>query len=366
MSRRPRDGAVTGDGQRRGPGPSRVASVALVTGLALAACTADTSADGRAAAEPSPAPATSSARTAEAAGASADIPDIVDRVQPSVVTVLTDSGSGSGVVYDDEGTVITNEHVVRGAEQVRLAFADGEQRPARVVAVDPVVDLAVLETDRIDLPPAEFDTALPQVGALAVVIGSPLGFEQTVTAGIISGLHRSIPGSARTTASLVDLIQTDAPISPGNSGGALVDADGEVVGISEAYIPPAAGAVDIGFAIPAATVVDVVEELRADGRADHAFLGLQPSTLTPQTAGRLGVSVDGGVVVLAVTPKGPAARSGVEPGDVITELDGQELTSAEALLAALRDVEPGDTLELNVVRDGEERRVRVTAAARPR
>jgi serine protease DegQ len=169
------------------------------------------------------------------------IPQIVDEVQPSVVTVLTGSGSGSGVIYDD-GTVITNEHVVRGQEQVRLSFADGAQRPATVVATDPVVDLAVLRTERTGLPPGDFDTDLPEVGALAVVIGSPLGFQETVTAGIISGLHRSIPGSARTTASLVDLVQTDAPISPGNSGGALIDADGQIVGITEAYLPPASGA----------------------------------------------------------------------------------------------------------------------------
>lgn len=293
------------------------------------------------------------------------IPQIVDEVQPSVVTVLTGSGSGSGVIYDDDGTVITNEHVVRGQEQVRLSFADGAQRPATVVAADPVVDLALLKTERTGLPPADFDTDLPEVGALAVVIGSPLGFQETVTAGIISGLHRSIPGSARTTASLVDLVQTDAPISPGNSGGALVDADGEVVGITEAYLPPASGAVAIGFAIPAATVVDVVEELRADGTAEHAFLGLQPTTLTPELARRLGAGVAQGVAVLSVQDGGPADQAGVLPGDVLIALEQEELTSAEGLLAALRDVEPGERLGLTVVRDGQEIELEVTVRARP-
>jgi S1-C subfamily serine protease len=254
---------------------------------------------------------------------------------------------------------------VRGQDEVVLSFADGAQRPATVVATDAVVDLAVLKTERTGVPPAEFDTDLPQVGALAVVIGSPLGFQETVTAGIISGLHRSIPGSARTTASLVDLVQTDAPISPGNSGGALVDGDGEVVGITEAYLPPASGAVAIGFAIPAATVVDVVEELREDGTAEHAFLGLQPTTLTPQLARRLDAGVERGVAVLTVQEGGPADEAGVRPGDVLTALGDQDLTSAEALLGALRDVEPGERLELTVVRDGEQVELVVTVEARP-
>ncbi len=330
------------------------ALVLAVTALSTAACTS----------AGDPADASSQDRT-ESTQATPNIPDIVDAVQPSVVTVLTQAGSGSGVIYDDDGTVITNEHVVRGQEEVRLSFADGAQGSATVVATDPVVDLAVLKTERTGLPAADFDTELPEVGALAVVIGSPLGFQETVTAGIISGLHRSIPGSAPTTASLVDLVQTDAPISPGNSGGALVDADGQVVGITEAYLPPASGAVAIGFAIPAATVVDVVEELEEDGTAEHAFLGIQPTTLSPELGRRLGADVEAGVAVLNVQNGGPAAQAGVQPGDVLTALDDQELTSAEALLAALRDVEPGDRLNLTVVRDGQETELEVTVQSRP-
>jgi serine protease DegQ len=327
------------------------AAVLAALAVSAAACTSSDSESGT-----SEGPATPSSLT---------VPEIVDVVQPSVVTVLTDGGSGSGVVYDDDGTVITNEHVVRGEQQVRLSFADGAQVDATVVATDAVVDLAVLRAERTDVPPADFDTDLPQVGALAVVIGSPLGFQETVTAGIISGLHRSIPGSASTTASLVDLVQTDAPISPGNSGGALVDADGDVVGITEAYLPPASGAVAIGFAIPAATVVDVVEELREDGTAEHAFLGLQPSTLTPGLASRLGGTVEQGVVVLSVQAGGPADEAGIAPGDVLTALDGDELASAEQLLAALRDAEPGQMLRLTLVRDGREVQRGVTVAERP-
>jgi len=211
------------------------------------------------------------------------VPDIAVRVQPSVVTVLVEGGNGSGVVYSADGLILTNEHVVRGNEQVQIAFADGQRVAGVVEATDPVTDLALVEVRRRDLPAAKFDTALPRVGSLAVVLGSPLGFQNTVTAGVISGLHREIPGSAAQSQSLVDLIQTDAPISPGNSGGAVVDADGEVIGISEAYIPPQAGAVALGFAIPAATAVDVADQLQKTGRARHAFAGLAPRRSLPRS-----------------------------------------------------------------------------------
>lgn len=171
------------------------------------------------------------------AGPAVDLPALVRQVEASVVTVLTGSGVGSGIVYKTDGTVVTNAHVVEGARQVSVAFADGQQVSANVRAVDRVTDVAVLQADRTDLTAATFETALPEVGALAVVVGSPLGFEATVTSGIISGLHRQIPGSASTGAPLVDLIQTDAAISPGNSGGALIDGQGRVVGMSQAYIP---------------------------------------------------------------------------------------------------------------------------------
>jgi S1-C subfamily serine protease len=155
------------------------------------------------------------------------------------VTVFTDSGLGSGVVYSKDGLIITNEHVVRGNSTVEVGFADGRRVAGTVRATDPVSDLALVEAKRTGLPAAKFQSALPRIGELAVVIGSPLGFENTATAGIISGLHRQIPGSSSSSQSLVDLIQTDAAISPGNSGGAVVNSRGEVVGISEAYIPPA-------------------------------------------------------------------------------------------------------------------------------
>ena len=193
--------------------------------------------------------------------------------------------------------------------------------------------------------------ALPQVGELAVVLGSPLGFEKTVTAGIVSGLHRSIPGSASETRALVDLIQTDAAISPGNSGGAVVDASGQVLGISVAYVPPQQGAVSVGFAIPAATATRVADELLEHGRVRHAYLGLQPAQLTSEIARELHVTV-GGVLVYALAPDGPAAKAGIRPGDVLTAVGGQKVASVEELFAALRQHDPGEGVAISYVRDG--------------
>jgi serine protease DegQ len=283
-----------------------------------------------------------------------------------VVTVEVDGGTGSGVVYREDGLILTNEHVVRGHEDVQISFADGQQVAGTVKAVDAVTDVALVQAERKDLPAARFQTDLPRVGSLAVVIGSPLGFENTVTAGIISGLHREIPGSASQGQSLVDLIQTDAAISPGNSGGAVVDAEGEVIGISEAYIPPQAGAVSLGFAIPAATVVDVAEQLDRTGRAQHAFAGLVPAAITPEIADQLGMPSTDGVIVVQTVSGGPADDAGLRQGDVITAVDGEKATTPEDFLAALRQHKPGDRLKLAVQTPGQgSRTVEVTLADRP-
>lgn len=161
----------------------------------------------------SPSPLASGSATS-ATGNLDQVPPVVAKLQPSVVTLFTNGGLGSGVIYSADGLILTNEHVVRGQSAVRIAFADGQRVPGTVRAVDPVTDLALVQAERKNLPAARFQPALPTVGSLAVVIGSPLGFQNTVTAGIISGLHREIPGSARQSQALVDLIQTDAPTVP--------------------------------------------------------------------------------------------------------------------------------------------------------
>lgn len=326
-------------------------SVALVALLALAPSACRDSENGATGSAPTTAPLATSGFAA--------IPGIVAEVEPSVVAVLTDLGEGSGVVWNAEGLVLTNHHVVVDARSIELAFADGERAPAEVVATDPLTDLALLRTERRDLPAATFADDLPVIGEMAIAIGNPLGFENTVTAGIISGLHRSIPGSALQTQALVDLLQTDAAISPGNSGGALVDGDGEVVGINVAYIPPQARAVSLGFAIPAPTVTDAARQLLETGSVRHAFFGIQPGPLTPQVARLLDVDVDGGVLVLDVVEEGPAEMAGIRPGDVIVTVDGTEVDAVESFLGELRRQEPGDRLRIGLVREDERLEVTV-------
>lgn len=296
----------------------------------------------------------------------ADIPTIVTNVQPSVVTVFTGRGGlGSGVVYSEDGLILTNEHVVRGRQNVEVGFADGRRVAGRVRATDEISDLALVEAERTGLPAAKFQTDLPRIGELAIVIGSPLGFENTVTSGIISGLHREIPGSASSSQSLVDLIQTDAAISPGNSGGAVVNGRGEVIGISEAYIPPSTGAVALGFAIPAATAVKVADQLREDGTADHAFIGLGLAEITEPIANELGLPDTRGALALSVPEGGPAAKAGMRAGDVIIKLDGDEVASPEDLLAALRSKSPGQTVTVEFRRGTETQEAKVQLVARP-
>lgn len=278
--------------------------------------------------------------------------DIVERVSPSVVTVQLEGGVGSGVVLRPD-VIVTNAHVVGRAREVMIGYADGVSSAGQVLATDEVTDLAVVRTERRDLPVPEYRSELPRPGDVAIAIGSPLGFENTVTAGVISGLNRNIPGSAVESSSLVDLIQTDASISPGNSGGALLDADGRVVGINEAYIPPAAGAVSLGFAIPTATVLDVTEQLLTNGRASHPFLGVSTGRLTPAIRERLRVQTKAGALVRGVEPGGPAAVAGARPGDVIVDLAGTPVQSVEDLLGALRRTEPGAEQPMVVERGGE-------------
>lgn len=293
------------------------------------------------------------------------IPGVVRQVQPSVVTIFTRGGLGSGVVYRADGLIVTNEHVVRGQRAVEVAFADGTRHRGLVRGADPITDLAVVAVERQGLPAAEFQTALPAVGELAVAIGSPLGLVNSVTAGVISGLQREIPGAGVQNQALVDLIQTDAPISPGNSGGALVNAAGEVVGINDAYIPPQAGAVSLGFAIPTATVQDVVEQLLEDGTVEHAFLGVQPGPITPQIATALGLDRREGAIVLAVTPNSPAARAQLRPGDVLTAFAGAPVRTVEDFLAELRGQDPGSRVELQILRDGQPQTLIATLSERP-
>jgi len=301
------------------------------------------------------------------AGVFGRIPALVRQVEPSVVAILVrgeqGSGEGSGVIWDTKGTVVTNNHVVEGAREVEVALASGERVPAEVRATDPRTDLAVLDVNRDGLPAARFAPGRPRVGELAIAMGNPLGFENTVTAGIVSGLDRAIPSGGQTPA-LVGLIQTDAAISPGNSGGALVGANGEVIGINVAYIPPQARAVSIGFAIPSSLASDVVRQLIETGEVEHPFLGVQLNALTPEISQRFGIETRDGAIVVAVGRGSPAAEAGIRPADVIVELGGRAVRVVEDVFAALRERGPGDRVLVTVLRQGERERIEVTLGER--
>lgn len=296
------------------------------------------------------------------------VTQVVKRVEPSVVTVRTQNGLGSGIVYRKR-VILTDQHVVAAQEgspqtvsRVQISLADGTTLPGKVIGSDFSTDLAVVRVDR-DLAPLTFRTSLPLQGETVLAIGSPLGFSSSVTEGIVSALGRDLP-SSQTTPPLVDLIQTDAPISPGNSGGALVDQCGHVVGVNEAYIPPSSGAVSLGFATPSVVATSIADQLMAHGKARHPFLGIQVQNLTPDIARALGTSVDSGVVVVGVVDGAPADRAGIRRGDIITALAGHTVADYADLLGELRMVDPGSRIKVTINRGGEQKQVPLTVGSR--
>jgi S1-C subfamily serine protease len=297
----------------------------------------------------------------------ARIPDLVERLDRSVVSIQVEtaqgSGEGSGVIYDADGVIVTNHHVVADGEQVSdrisVLLASGRELDAEVEAFDELSDLAVLRVDQEGLPAATFADSLPRVGELAIALGNPAGFEQSVSAGIVSGLHRAIPSGGATPA-LVDLIQTDAAISPGNSGGALVNGEGEVIGINVAYIPPEQRAVSIGFAIPAPVATDVVTQLLQTGEVKRAYIGVRPLQITPDVAQSFGLGVEEGAGVETVFSGTAADRAGIRGGDVIVGLAGAPIRTVEDLYSRLRRLRPGQTVKIAIVRDGDRRTLDIT------
>ena len=293
----------------------------------------------------------------------------VSGIQETPLGAQKEEGIGSGVIYRSDGYIITNNHVVEGSRDVEVAFADGATARGEVVGTDPTTDIAVIKVDRNGLPAATFASGDPVVGQMAVAVGSPSGFESTVTSGIISGTGREIPaqitgGSQQT--SLVDLIQTDAAISPGNSGGALADREGRVIGINVAYLPPAeTGAENNGFAIPSATAVSVADQLIENGEAAHPYLGVYLSDLTQETASRFGSPADSGALIEEVEPGSPADDAGIQRGDIVTAAGSEEVRSSGDLLSALRSYMPGDTVGLEILRNSEKTTLRVNLAERP-
>ncbi len=267
-------------------------------------------------------------------------------------------GLGSGVVYRSDGYIITNAHVIMDKNNTFVGFLDGSEFKARVVGEDNFSDIAVLKIDRSDLPVPKFGRSKSiKVGQLVVAIGNPFGLENTVTQGIISATRRSIPGGAP---SLTNMLQTDAAISPGNSGGALVNKDAQVIGITTAFIPPEAGAVSLGFAVPIDVARRVANQLISQGKATHAFMGITPETLDEETARSLKVPVNQGAVIKEIVSGGPADDAGLEKNDVIVKMDGLPIRTADDVFGVVNAHAPGDEIRVEFFRGEEKKSTEVT------
>ena len=282
---------------------------------------------------------------------------------PSQPQNRMEHGLGSGVIISPDGYIVTNNHVIDGAVDIRVTMSNREVLPAKLVGADPLTDLAVIKVNATNLPSVPWgNSASLHPGQTVLAFGNPYGFRFTVTRGIISALNRPNPDpSDRRKPG--EFIQTDAAINPGNSGGALVDARGELIGINTFLISSSGSFSGMGFAIPSQIVQPTVEALIRDGKVTHGFIGIQISDVTPDNAKFFQMNQAVGAIVSEVGPDTPAAKAGLRTGDVITELDGKPVTDAGQLQMAVGQKRAGDTIRLQVVRDGKPTNIPVTVAA---
>lgn len=293
-------------------------------------------------------------------------------------------GQGSGFVWDKEGHIVTNNHVVEGADKIEVTFSDGYIVPAELVGADPYTDLAVIKVDvsadRL-VPVTMADSSQVQVGQLAIAIGNPFGLSNTMTVGIVSATGRTLP-AGETRYSIPEVIQTDAPINPGNSGGVLVDAQGNVLGVTAAIESTTRSNAGIGFVIPSIIVRKVVPSLIANGKYDHAWLGITGTSLTPAVAKAMNLDEEQrGALIVEVAKGSPADKAGLRGstkeveldggtatvgGDVITAINGEPTQTIEDVIAYLATkANVGDKVDITILRDGKEKTVSVTLEARP-
>jgi len=269
-------------------------------------------------------------------------------------------GIGSGVLISPDGYIVTNNHVIDGAVDIRVTLKDRRILTAKLIGADPLTDLAVIKVDGTNLPNAPWgnSTAL-RPGQTVLAFGNPFGFRFTVTRGIVSGLNRPNPFS-RNGRSPGSFIQTDAAINPGNSGGPLVDARGEVIGINTFLVSSSDSFSGMGFAIPTQIVRPTVEALIRDGKVHHGYMGIGISDVTPENAKFFHIDNNEGAIITQVEPDSPAAKAGLKVGDVITELDGQKVSDASQLQIEVGQKDPGSSIKLEVLRDGRNVNVPVT------
>jgi serine protease Do len=273
-------------------------------------------------------------------------------------------GLGSGVIVSPDGYILTNNHVVDGADRVTVMLEDKKKYEATIVGRDPQTDLAVVKIDAKDLPAASFGNSdSVRVGEWVIAVGNPFQLMHTVTAGIVSATGRS----SMQLADYEDFIQTDASINPGNSGGALADLDGNVVGINTAIVNPSgtAGNIGIGFAIPINMARGVMQKLIANGEVSRGFLGLVPQDIDEDLASALRLGSTSGALVADVSPSGPAASAGVKGGDIILAFNGRPVGDAAGLRTIVADAAPGSAAQLTVLRDGKSVELPVTLGKKP-
>jgi len=270
---------------------------------------------------------------------------------------------GSGVIVSSEGYVLTNNHVIEGADDIQLVLADGRRLRATVRGNDPESDLAVLKADGKDLPAITFGKLdNVQVGDAVLALGNPFGFGNTVTHGIVSALGRNHLGINR----FEDFIQTDAAVNPGNSGGALVDSTGSLIGVNSAIFSQSGGSQGIGFAIPVSLARNVLEQIIRDGEVTRGWLGIEPQEVTPEVAVAFALREVDGVLIRGVLKNGPADRAGLHVRDMVVEIDGKPTRDGTALLSQIAALTPGHQATLKVLRDNKPLELEVTVGKRPK
>lgn len=323
----------------------------------------------------------SGSSSSSSTSASCSATDVANKALPSVVAIHVQAGSsggnGSGEVIRSDGYVLTNNHVISAAAHggtITVLFSDGKTDGARIVGRDPATDIAVLKVnDQRSLPVIPFgDSSKLVVGEPVLALGAPLGLANTATAGIVSALDRSVqvPSDNGRSALLIAAVQTDAAINPGNSGGALVACDGKLIGVptAGATVPNPQGGmtvgnIGIGWAIPSNLAKSISDEIISTGRVTHAFFGLDVMPIPASAARQLGTAQ--GLYVRVVTAGGPAARAGIQPGDIITEVNGTSAYSAEQLQELTLTKRPGETVNVTYRRDGSQNQTTITLGTQP-
>ena len=322
-----------------------------------------------------------SANSSQPTDSVCDVSQIAKEVLPSVVTIsasgATGSGTGSGEVIRSDGYILTNNHVISPAASggsLQVLFSDGKTATATLVGRDVLTDVAVIKVDETGLPAIAIGKSSTLiVGQPVVALGAPLGLSSTVTSGIVSALGRTIevPGENNKNALLINAIQTDAAINPGNSGGALVNCNGDFVGIPSAgaSVPSSSGEssggnIGLGFAIPSDTAISLANEIISTGRVSHAYLGLSATPVSSQTAATSGATTPG-LYITAVDPAGPAQAAGLRVGDIITTINGQPATSVDQLVTLTLTEKPGDKVDLGYSRNGSSATATLTMGTQP-